>query len=173
MTQPANYPNNAVGAHDRGAGAGSLTAVSAAPAVNVVKLHNVQRLPKPARVTLWLDAVAGALAGVLLLTLRDRLAGVFGFPVELVLFNAAANLVYASYSGTLATLTALRIAPPRRALTLLIVANTTWVAVCAAILSRVWSHGTVVGLGYVSLEALFVGALAVLEYRVFFRGSDK
>lgn len=171
MSQPAHYPGHSLGAHAGGASAGSLRSVSAAPSLNVVMLHNAPNLSKPARLTLWVDAVAGALAGIVLLTWRDSIASVFGFPVELVWFNAAANLAYASYSGTLATLTALDIAPPRRALTMLVTANASWVAVCMGILSQVWSRGTAVGLGYVALEALFVGALAVVEYRVLFGAS--
>lgn len=124
-------------------------------------------MSKAARTTLWVDAVAGGLAGSVLLLLREPVAAWFGFPLTLVLFNAAANLGYASYSGTLAALTALEVAPPRRAVRLLVAANAAWVAVCCVILWHVWERATPVGLGYVALEALFVGALAYAEYRAF------
>jgi hypothetical protein len=130
-------------------------------------LQSVPLLTKRGRQMLWLDAGAGALAGVLLLAFRDSLAAWFGFAVELVSFNAIANLAYASYSGTLAALTALDIAPPRRSLTLLVIANAAWIIVCIGILSQVWTSGTALGRGYLALEAMFVGTLAFAEYRAF------
>lgn len=171
MSQPAHYSGYAVSDHDAGGREGSLPVADATPHT-VMMLHVAPPLTKRARQTLWLDAVAGAVAGSVLLTWREWLAAQFDFPVELVALNAIANLSYASYSGTLATLTAVGIAPPRGALTTLVVANAGWMVVCFNILARVWAFGSGFGLGYVALEGLFVGALAVVEYRVFFRRTS-
>lgn len=167
MPQQVHVAGYMVGAHDRGACAGSLASVSAAPDA-VVMLQGSTVLSPSERRLLWLDAAAGAAAGMALLVFRDYAAAASLFPVGLVVFNALANLAYASFAGTLATLTVLGLAPPRRALATLVAANAAWPLVCVVILSRVWGAGSAVGLAYVALEALFVGSLAFVEYRVFF-----
>lgn len=118
---------------------------------------------------LWADAAAGAIAGTVLLAGRSSLAEWFGLAVELVAFNGIANWAYASYSGTLAALTALGVTPSRRSLAALVFANAAWVLVCLAIMLRNWDSVTGLGLGYLLLEAAFVAALAVAEYRVILR----
>lgn len=172
MTPYTTSPSSLRGADVIGARAGSLAADTAAPPPRVVSRLGVPAVPLRTRRLLWFDAIAAASAGWLLLLSREWCAGAFGFPVELVVFIAAANLVYGSYSGTLATATALGLAPPRRALLLLIAANALWVPLCVVIATRAWERGTALGLSYVALEACFVGALALLEYHVFFRGSS-
>src|SRR5690606_14941327 len=139
----------------------------ASPRVTVVKLRSTAQPDDAGRRLLWFDASAAALAGVTLLTLRGWLAPWFGVAVEFVALNAIANLAYASYSGTLATLTTLGITPPRRALVLLVAANAAWPCVCATLTAHVWTTATLWAVGYLALEASFVGALAFVEYRMF------
>lgn len=165
MSHSSKLPSLAVDADDRACG--DVLASARGPRVTVVTLRTTKHPSRTARRLLWLDACAGASAGVTLLALRSCLAPWFGVAVELVVFNAVANLAYASYSGTLATLAALGVTPPRRALTLLVAANAAWSCVCASLIARVWGTATVWGTGYLAFEALFVGALALAEYRVF------
>jgi hypothetical protein len=54
---------------------------------------------------LWVDCVAGALAGVLVLMFSKWLSGLHALPRELLLLNAAVNLLYASFSFSLAVRT--------------------------------------------------------------------
>ncbi|MDC0667862.1 hypothetical protein [Nannocystis radixulma] len=118
-----------------------------------------------ARAILWLDGSAACVAGVVVLALHDALARLHAFPPALVLFVGAANLAYASYSGSLAVLASLGRTPTRRAIDILVVANLAWIAVCAAILAATSRSASAFGLAHVGLEALFVGSLAVAEYR--------
>jgi hypothetical protein len=119
-----------------------------------------------AQAILRLDAGAACAAGFAVLALRDRLALLHAFPLALVVFLGASNLAYASYSGSLATLAGLRRMPSRRAIDVLVVANLAWTAVCGTVLVATWRSASVLGLAHVAFEGLFVGALAVVEYRL-------
>jgi len=54
------------------------------------------------RKLLWVDCTAGALARVAMLVLGGWLSRWYGLPQQLLLFMGAANLLYASYSFSLA-----------------------------------------------------------------------
>ncbi len=118
-----------------------------------------------ARSLLWLDGGAGCVVGLLVVTLREWLAAIYSFPLDLVLFFGLSNLAYSSYSTTLAVLASTGRTPSVRALGLLVVANGTWVLVCAAVLASTWRSASVLGLASVALEGIFVGSLAYAEYR--------
>lgn len=174
MSQSAHhYAASVLGAHEPGDSNGSLTSTIAAPSLTTVLLQGVPRLSKLGRALLWTDAAAGVAAGTMLLVGRSFLADWFGLPVEVVAFNGIANWTYASYSGTLAALTALGVTPSRRALATLVFANTAWALVCAGIVRRNWDSVTGWGIGYLALEAACVAVLAVVEYRVLLRWPQK
>lgn len=122
-------------------------------------------LNRRARAILWLDGGPAAVAGALVLALHDPLARLHAFSTELVLFVGAVNLAYACYSGSLAVLASRGRTPSRRAIDILVVANAAWVVVCAAILTATAGSASVFGVAHVGLEGLFVGSLAVAEYR--------
>jgi len=88
-----------------------------------------------ARSLLWLDGGAGCVVGLLVVTLREWLAAIYSFPLDLVLFFGLSNLAYSSYSTTL------------------------------AVLASTWRSASVLGLASVALEGIFVGSLAYAEYR--------
>ncbi|HEY6877842.1 MAG TPA: hypothetical protein VI299_07470 [Polyangiales bacterium] len=117
-----------------------------------------------AQKVLWIDGGAGSIAGIFVLLLRDWLARLHGFPLALVVFLGIANLSYGSYSGSLALRATRGKAPSRRAVLILIAANLAWVGVCATVLSR--TTPTAFGFIHVGFEALFVGTLALVEYRL-------
>jgi hypothetical protein len=97
------------------------------------------------------------------------LAWLQGFPEGLILFMGLANLVYASYSTTLAVLASRGRTPSRRAIWRLVIANGAWVLVCAVVLASTWPFATAFGRGLVTFEAVFVGSLAFAEYRLLLR----
>ena len=110
---------------------------------------------------LWVDCAAGAVVGVAVLLLDGWLSRWTQLPQGLVFFMGIANLAYASYSFSLAV-------RPKRSLVLinlLVAVNSAW-----ALLLLVWVivfADTASWLGFVYLlsESLFVGGLAVLEWR--------
>ena len=110
---------------------------------------------------LWLDCTAGALVGVVVLILDDWLSRWYQLPVRLIFFMGMMNLVYASYSFSLA----LRSKRPMRLIKILVFANLTW-----SLLLLVWvilfqATATWLGLLYLSLEAIFVTMLAFFQWR--------
>ena len=71
------------------------------------------------------------------------------------------NLVYASYSFTLAKWTY----RPQLMICMLVVGNLLWAAVCLGLAFYFWPLATIWGLGHLIGEAIFVGGLATLEWR--------
>jgi hypothetical protein len=110
---------------------------------------------------LWIDCGAAALAGVAMLTLGAWLSGLYGLPRRLLLFMGAVNLLYASYSFTLAT----RSRRPRSLIHLLVFANLGWAAVCLVLEVVFARSATVFGIAHFVGEAIFVGGLASLEWK--------
>ncbi|MCO5165818.1 MAG: hypothetical protein M9894_05560 [Planctomycetes bacterium] len=123
-------------------------------------------MDRRARLVLCVDAGAGATVGLLLLVLRAWVADLYGLPLALVEVVGAANLAFASGSGTLAVGAARGRAPSRAAVAALITANATWAAVCLGLVALTWPSATVFGVAHLALEGLFVGGLAALEARL-------
>ena len=119
-----------------------------------------------ARRILWLDAGAGGVVGLAMLVLRDWLTGFYGLPLELIVLIGSANVVYASFSGTLAVRAAMGRRPSRRAIDVLVAANLSWSVVCAAMLFAMLRDAGAFGLAHIGLEGAFVTGLAVVEWRV-------
>ena len=119
-----------------------------------------------ARKILWLDSGAAAIVGVLVVALREWLAGVYGLSPELVLFMGVSNLAYASYSGLLAARAGGGRRPSRRAIEVLVIANACWLVVCSAVIGMTWKTASVLVLAQIAVEGIFCGALAVTEWRV-------
>jgi hypothetical protein len=110
---------------------------------------------------LWIDCTAGALVGVLVLSLSDWLSRLQGLPRGLLLLTGAANLLYACYSLSLA----IRLNRPLALIALLVAANLAWAGVCVALGLYFARSATIWGLSALFGEALFVGGLALLEWR--------
>lgn len=108
---------------------------------------------------LWVDGLAGATAGVLVLALREWLADLYVVPAGLVLLNACANLLYGSFSLSLAA----RKARPRGLVVLLVAANLGWALVCAVAAATLTAG--ILGRIHLVGEAAFVGGLGILEWR--------
>ncbi len=119
------------------------------------------QMPIDMKHLLWMDCTAGALAGVVMLVLRDWLAGLYGMPIELLVFIGAANVLYASYSFSLAV----RRTRSPLLLKALIIANGVWALVCVGLAVRWAGTASLFGLAHLLAEALFVGGLARLEWK--------
>ena len=110
---------------------------------------------------LWIDCIAGALAGIAILLLLDWLAALYGMPTDLLVFIGTANVLYASYSLSLA----IRRTRTPLLLNTLIVANGIWALVCVGMAVRWAGTATLFGMAHLLAEALFVGRLASLEWK--------
>jgi hypothetical protein len=114
-----------------------------------------------AGVLIWVDWIAGAAAGVLMLSLRDWLADLYSLSADLLLVVGLANLAYAGVSFTLAMLSRGDRVPLLRVVA---AANVIWAVVCA-VLAVVWfGEASLFGMGQLVGEAVFVGGLGVLEW---------
>ena len=110
---------------------------------------------------LWVDCTAGALVGVAVLALAGWLSRLHGLPHEVLLFTGVVNLLYASYSFSLAV----RAQRPMSLIKLLVFANLAWVPVCLGLAVYFREQATPFGFAHLVGEALFVGGLAVLEWK--------
>lgn len=110
---------------------------------------------------LWVDCSAGAIVGVTVLLLSEWLSALYGLPRGLLLVTGAANLLYASYSFSLAR----QPVRPMRWIVLLVAANAAWAVVCIVLAVVYGPAATVFGVGHLVGEGLFVGGLAALEWR--------
>jgi hypothetical protein len=109
---------------------------------------------------LWIDCGAGAAAAVTVFVLSAWLSRLYGLPRDVLLFIGAANLLYASYSFSLAR----RSERPLSLIKLLVYANAGWALVCVGLAAYFWGQATVFGLAHLIGEALIVGGLAALEW---------
>ena len=75
------------------------------------------------------------------------------------------NLVYGSYSSTLAFRASRGLAPSRFAVDLLVAANLAWACVCASLVLLKARDASVFGIGQVAIEGLYVGSLGLVERR--------
>ena len=110
---------------------------------------------------LWIDCIAGALAGIAILLLLDWLAALYSMPADLLVFIGVANVLYASYSFSIA----IRRIRTSLMLNALIVANGVWALVCVGLAARWAGTATLFGMAHLLAEALFVGGLASLEWK--------
>jgi hypothetical protein len=104
----------------------------------------------------------GALAaGGTVLALSGWLSRLEGLPQEVLVFTGAMNLLYGSYSFSLAV----RPERPMALIKLLVVANLAWVPVCLGLLVVFSSTATMIAFVHLGGEAIYVGGLAVVEWR--------
>ncbi len=114
-----------------------------------------------ARKLLWVDGLAGAFVGVVVLSISRWLSGWYRLPHDLVFFMGVMNLVYAGYSLSLAS----RKRRPMALIVLLVFANLGWAVACVRWGLIFAPSASWLGLVQLWGEALFVGGLAALEWR--------
>ena len=110
---------------------------------------------------LWVDCIGAALAGVVVIIFSGWLSNLEGVPQGVLIFAGAANLLYASYSFSLAR----RAERPMRRIRLLVGANLTWALVCLGLVIAFATTATPFAFIHFVGEAVYVGGLAVLEWR--------
>ena len=116
---------------------------------------------KIAKQILWVDCTAAASAGLIVLFAGEWFSQLYHLPKHVVIFIGCINLLYACYSFALANY-------KKRSLLLiniLAIANSIWVVVCLFMLWRFWQEMTIFAVIHIAGEAIFVGALARLEYQ--------
>ena len=113
------------------------------------------------RKLLWVDCIAGGMVGIVVMLASYWLSQWYQLPQTLVLFTGIANLAYGCYSFSLAR-------QPKRPKTLifiLVIANLVWAIMCLYWAITYSGTASWLGLAHLILEALFVGGLALLEWR--------
>jgi hypothetical protein len=110
---------------------------------------------------LWVDCIAGAVAGALVLLLSAWLGRLYALPQSLLIFTGAASVLYGSYSFSLAR----RHQRPMHLIAVLVSANAAWAVVCLVLATRYWHQASAFGIAHLVGEAMFVGGLAALEWR--------
>lgn len=113
------------------------------------------------RKLLWVDGLAGAVAGVAVLLLGGWLSKWYRLPQDFLFFIGLVNLAYGSYSLSLAR----RARRPKTLILLLVVANLTWAVLCFRWVVVFGETASLFGLAHLVGEGLFVGGLACLEWR--------
>ncbi len=110
---------------------------------------------------LWLDCMAAAVAGVLVLSFAAWLSEWYALPRELLSFIGAVNIAYSCFSFSLA----IRVRRAEALIKLLAVANGLWALACLGIAATFAPLMTLPGLCHVLGEAAFVAGLGMLEWK--------
>ncbi|MFN4256609.1 MAG: hypothetical protein ACK4Q5_16525 [Saprospiraceae bacterium] len=116
---------------------------------------------------LWFDGLAALVAGLVILSLRQFLSSLLGFPLWLLVLQGGINLCYAAYSLSLAR----REHRPRWMLWTLAVGNMAYAAFAFVLLCAFFPTCTAWGVAFFVAEILTVGGLGVLEALIFRRLS--
>jgi len=95
------------------------------------------------------------------IALSDWLSRLEGLPQDVLLFTGAVNLLYASYSFSLAV----RSERPMQLIKWLVFANLAWAPVCLGLLIAFSATATPFAFVHFVGEAIYVGGLALLEWR--------
>lgn len=110
---------------------------------------------------LWVDGIAGLLVGTLLLLAANWLDELYNISRELLTFIAIVNLAYGTYSFSLA----IRKKRPLILITILVIANLAWSVNCLRLIFLLRDSASIFGLIQLAAEAIFVGGLAIIEWR--------
>lgn len=101
------------------------------------------------------------MVGVAVVVFAGPLSEFEGLPRGVLLFTGVMNLIYGSYSFSLAV----RRHRPAKLFTSLVVANFAWVPVCFGLAIVFADSVTPFGLLHLGGEGVFVGLLALLEWK--------
>ena len=112
------------------------------------------------RKLLWIDGSGGLLVGIIVLALLSWLTALHQLPRGVLAASGIANVAYGCYSLSLAR----RAIRPAAMISLLVAANLCWAVVCFTWTAMYFESATFLGLGHLTLEGLYVGALGCLEW---------
>lgn len=110
---------------------------------------------------LHVDGSAGLAMGLVLFALAEWVSELYRLPLNVILFLASANILYGCYALALA----LSNQRSLMAIKVLSIANSVWVVICVAIVVLYVQTASPVGFLFIGGEALFVGVLAVYEWK--------
>jgi hypothetical protein len=110
---------------------------------------------------LWTDGIAALLAGIILLIFSSRLSVFFNLPEGLIKTQGIINLLYCSWSLSLAK----RTVNSKRSIYILAVANAAYALLGICLLLYFFRTASIYGILYLTAEVLFIGLLAMLEWR--------
>jgi len=110
---------------------------------------------------LWVDCTGAAVVGVAVILLSGWLSELEGVPRNVILFTGVVNLLYGSFSFSLAV----RKRRPMRRIKALVWANLAWTPVCVGLVIAFWSSITPFGVTHLLGEGVYVSGLALLEWR--------
>lgn len=110
---------------------------------------------------LWIDCTGGLLAGAFVLAASPWLSELYKLPLSLLIVSGAANVVYGSFSFSLAR----RMTRPRALLLLLAGANMAWAVACVVAAGVLATQASVFGLAHLLLEGVYVGGLGFVEWK--------
>ena len=112
------------------------------------------------RLALLLDAGVSGATGLLMVILAAQLGEFLQLPRSLLLY---AGLFLLPYAGMLAYLSRREILP-RWAVWAVVVANVAWAADCVLLAFSGWVSPTLLGYGFILMQAIVVVAFAELQY---------
>ena len=116
--------------------------------------------PNFMRNVLRVDALSCVSCGLLQLAFPAQMAGLLGLPPALLAYTGEFLLVYAAIVAFVST----RKPISRHVAWLLVAGNLGWAAACVLLLVTGSVQPTVLGMAYVSMQALTVAVLAELQY---------
>ena len=111
------------------------------------------------RRALQADAVASAATGLLLVVGAEQLTDWLGLPVSLMRYAGLSLLPFAA----IVLIVGLRQMPPRAAVAAIVAYNAMWTIDSFVLLASGWVGPTLLGSSFVVMQAVTVGALAMLQ----------
>jgi hypothetical protein len=120
----------------------------------VVVSYLIQRI-------LWVDCIGAIATGVAIFIFSGWLSSLSGFSREFVIGHAFVHLIYGAYSLSLAV----RKRRPMLMLMVLIFANAAWGCFCLIFAATLWGDAPVFAVAQFTLEGLYVGGLALIEWK--------
>jgi len=109
---------------------------------------------------LYLDGIAGLLAGLTLLSFKSWFYEIYSLPLYSLQFITVANILY----GVCALLLAFKKTRSLLAIKVLAIANCFWVIVCISFIFKYINSASWVGISLLIFESIFVGYLAYFEW---------
>ncbi len=113
------------------------------------------------RKLLWVDCIGGGIAGILTLLASPWLSKLHQLPLNLLILIGVVNLVYGSYSFSLA----MQPKRPKILILLLIVANLAWAGIGVRWAIVFIDTASIFGFVHLLGEAVYVAGLALLQWR--------
>jgi hypothetical protein len=110
---------------------------------------------------LWVDCIGAIATGILLIALSSLIGPLFGLPRWLVVAHGLVHLSYGSFSLSLAV----RKTRPLYLIKLLVFANASWAVLCIIFATIAFSAATGFAVAQFALEGMYVGLLALIEWK--------